>query len=452
MRLRSFAVVFLTAGSLLAAESPADATAILEGVVNNQTSGRPMPDVRISLALDGGDPVYLRTDEQGRFAFHNLTAGQYRLKTERPGFLVSGEHSTLGYEAFPIDIGVPNRDTFLPRGVTVERSTEPNAPAHVTLTISLFPYAVISGTLTDPDGMPLANVPINLFSHESGSQDPPRSQFNNDMTDDFGQYRITRLYPGTYYVMAAKFETNKAWMDTWRSTWSPQSPDLKSATAVTLAAGQQARADIRIVRSAGVTVGGRLLLPAAAADPDALARVRVALLPYPSPSVYMDAALAAISSDRFEFKDVLPGTYVLTALITDPHNDPFEKSSPLYGSLRRIQVAAAGATDMALELQTLASLKGTVMLGPGCSPGPISLAARGYNPISSAWTEVKLDAPGPFELFGLTPAHLTFSSGNLAPNSVHLGDRDVSAGFDYPAAAEGPLKIEVGCPPSGVRP
>jgi hypothetical protein len=107
---------------------------------------------------------------------------------------------------------------------------------------------------------------------------------------------------------------------------------------------------------------------------------------------------------------------------------------------------------MALELQTLASLKGTVMLGPGCSPGPISLAARGYNPISSAWTEVKLDAPGPFELFGLTPAHLTFSSGNLAPNSVHLGDRDVSAGFDYPAAAEGPLKIEFGCAAGGGRP
>jgi protocatechuate 3,4-dioxygenase beta subunit len=448
MRLRSFAVVFLTAGSLLAAESPADATAILEGVVNNQTSGRPMPDVRISLSLDGGDPVYIRTDAQGRFAFHNLTAGQYRLKTERPGFLVSGEQSTLGYEAFPIDIGVPNRDTFLPRGVTVERSTEPNAPAHVTLTISLFPYAVISGTLTDPDGMPLANMRINLVSQEPGSQNP-RTTPDRVMTDDLGRYRVARLYPGTYYVVAAKSETNKAWMDTWGSTWSPQSPDLKSASAVILTAGQQARVDIRIVRSAGVTVSGRLLL---AADPDLLARARVALLPDPSPSRYMDAALAAISSDRFEFKDVLPGTYVLTALITDPHNDPFEKSSPLYGSLRRIQVAAAGATDMALELQTLASLRGTVVLGPGCSPGPISLEARGYNPISSAWAEVKLGAPGPFELSGLTPAHLTFSSGNFAPNSVHLGDRDVTAGFDYPAAAEGPLKIEVGCPPSGVRP
>lgn len=120
------------AGSLLAAEGPADATAVLDGVVKNQTSGRPMPDVRMSLALDGSDPVYMRTDAQGRFAFRNLTAGQYRLKAERPGFLVFGESPILGHGEFSIDIGVPIRDIPLPGGATVERSTEPNSPPHVT--------------------------------------------------------------------------------------------------------------------------------------------------------------------------------------------------------------------------------------------------------------------------------------------------------------------------------
>jgi len=73
----------------LAASAPAWASAPaggLGGVVTQLGEGTPLPNVEVTLHHAELPDVQGRTDDLGRFRFHHLPPGLYRLEARLPGF------------------------------------------------------------------------------------------------------------------------------------------------------------------------------------------------------------------------------------------------------------------------------------------------------------------------------------------------------------------------------
>src|SRR6185369_10402535 len=123
-----------------------------------------------------------------------IPKGLYMLIAESPGFFRTGETRTVPYNAIPVN-------------VTSGRS-EP-------ITVRLTAYAVIAGKLTSSNGVPRAREFIEIL--EKYPAEPGGPQFLSTFrtpdgqyeirntavrTDDRGEFRMARLTPGTYYVVA----------------------------------------------------------------------------------------------------------------------------------------------------------------------------------------------------------------------------------------------------------
>ena len=129
-------------------------------------------------------PPQILTDNDGRFAFMNLTRGNYTLTATKTGY-TSGAYGR-------IRPGGPTRPLQLDDGEKI-----PDA------TIRLFKLGSISGTVIDDTGEPVVSATIRVYRRSllSGRRvlTPAGGQ---TATDDRGMYRIANLQPGEYVVVA----------------------------------------------------------------------------------------------------------------------------------------------------------------------------------------------------------------------------------------------------------
>jgi Carboxypeptidase regulatory-like domain len=160
-------------------------TAVLTGVViSNDTDARPIR--RVSVSLNGGNLRASRTaltDDSGAFIFTGLPSGTYSANASKPAWL-SSQYSESG------------------RGpVTPIKLTEGQRLA---ITIRITRSAVISGTIRDPLGRPIANVRARVMRYVAmnGQRVLQATSGTGGSTDDRGMYRIYGLQPGDYVISA----------------------------------------------------------------------------------------------------------------------------------------------------------------------------------------------------------------------------------------------------------
>lgn len=158
-------------------------TAAIAGVVNDATasSTSPEPVRRAVVTLSGSslpDAVSTVTDDAGRFAFERLPAGRFTLTASKASFL------TQAYGA---------RKPGQP-GVAVPLT----AGARESVLMSLTRGGVITGTVTDGQGKPLAGSVVRVL--DVAQLD--RRVSGNSIADDRGIYRIYGLASGRYFVVA----------------------------------------------------------------------------------------------------------------------------------------------------------------------------------------------------------------------------------------------------------
>jgi protocatechuate 3,4-dioxygenase beta subunit len=201
-------------------------TAVLRGRVTN-TDGRPLRRVQLRLS---GDVIpegrTASTNGLGRFEIAELPAGRFSLNASRAGYLqMSYGQSRPGEPGRPIELAdaqtVENVDIVLPR------------------------TALISGRIVDEAGEPLAGatvMPLQMrFFNGKRRLLPVRGMVNSD---DTGQYRISGLEPGEYYVQASSRETwetdppDKQSMG-FLPTFYPSSPNSGEAQRVRIKMGQE---------------------------------------------------------------------------------------------------------------------------------------------------------------------------------------------------------------------
>jgi protocatechuate 3,4-dioxygenase beta subunit len=159
-------------------------------------SGKPIGDVVVTLNLMAppfaGYPAVV-SDEQGRFVVRDLPKGAFRFYAVKPGYIPGAYKKRLPvgddyYFGQPLDLG------------DAERALD--------VTITLWKYAVIEGTVTDEGGDPVVGTTVRALPRRviaGRSQlafDTPGIPFGSYVadTDDRGMFRLTSLPPGDYVV------------------------------------------------------------------------------------------------------------------------------------------------------------------------------------------------------------------------------------------------------------
>jgi hypothetical protein len=221
-------------------DSP-DRMASIHGIVTNAATGGGLRKAYLRLASIGrGSAHALVTSDQGAFVIENIAPGNYRLDVECTGFL----------------------DTWYGGGTEPAEAVELHLSAGQSLIgieIKMTPQAVLSGRVQDQDGDPWPRANISVFHSvwKKGRRHIESAEsIGAPQVDDQGEFRIAGLAPGRYYVLA---EPDGMWEEQHhpdvnnqpavrqQPTWYPSSPDVESASPITLAASQQISGlDIRL--------------------------------------------------------------------------------------------------------------------------------------------------------------------------------------------------------------
>jgi hypothetical protein len=210
-------------------------TAVIRGKIVN-VEGRPLR--RVQLRLSGESIPEGRTASTnglGGFEISELPAGRYTLSATRAGYLgMSYGQSRPGEPGRPIEL--------------VDGQTLANADLVLPHT------ALISGHVFDEAGEPLAGANVLTlqmrFFNGRSRLTPVRG---NTFTDETGQYRLSGLEPGEYYIQASSRETwegdpPEKQMLGFVPTFYPASASPGEAQRVRVRAGQEVPAiDIGLI-------------------------------------------------------------------------------------------------------------------------------------------------------------------------------------------------------------
>ena len=275
----------------------------LDGKVTNSQTGEPLRKAYVLLKPMNGNLQVMSqsTDSQGQFRFNGIRPGSYRVQAIHNGF--------VGPENLPNGNGQSSVLRFDQQSITG-------------LVIQMVPAAVFTGHVVDEDGDPMAKVRVQclrFFYHQGKRR---LILVDGTSTDDRGQYRISGLEPGRYYLTAS-------YNDPWRTAFAPaQDSDtsqgyapafypgvLDSSQATELIAGageERDLGDFRLMPMRLVSVTGRVSHPAGMA---ALAGVTVSMIPQIGGAFGLSTRpQAQVAADgSFRISGVAPGSYTIMA-------------------------------------------------------------------------------------------------------------------------------------------
>jgi hypothetical protein len=338
-------------------------TASVKGKVVTADAGRPMRRVQISLSSpDLPESRSMSTTAQGIYEFRDLPAGRYTISANRDGFI------RLQYgQRRP---GEPGRPLQLADGQRVENAD-----------FSLPRTGSISGRITDELGDPLPGVSIYpaQWKYFRGKRRmvpvPGGTSFNR--TDDTGQFRITGLEPGDYFVLA-----------TTRTTWTvDDKPDERIGFLPTYAGGTANPSEamrIKVNMGQETPAGDFAMVPGRVANISGTATYSSGL-PMNGESINMTQEFAGPGSSSqfgmqgakvnpdgsFTIKNVPPGEYRLSV------RGPGDKDHPAEGVTMTVSVTGEDLVGVMLVGGSGGSLSGRIVSDTGVSvPAPSSSRMR----------------------------------------------------------------------------
>jgi hypothetical protein len=468
-------------------------TATVSGlVVTEEANSHPVrrAAVTLSVVADARLQRVVASDDDGRFTFTDVPAGEVTIRAAKPPFVatVYGAKRPGGTAGVPIAIAEGQQVTGL--------------------TLRLAPEAVITGTVFDEMGRPAASVPMRLLTVVTSvagarSLATVNLPLTSAATDDRGTYRFFGLAPGNYVVAAqpriggnALFNlTNRGagnpelrqptsaevqWAErqvrgsraagpeapmpvagppvTYSAVFSPGEVNEEDAAVLTLAVGQQRTGvDIRLRLVATARVDGSVRnpdgSPAAGAQLTLLRKSAMSddpglLAQLVSLGVAAPASTARAASDgTFSLKNVQPGQYALMARTSNVNAErsgaapvapvspgPAGLPGPPMWAVTDVRADGADVDGITLTLSPGLTLAGRFAFDSRTQQAPppgiqVSLAAVGVGGSgASIGTAMTLRGNTSFSLTGLIPGtyRLSVLLSAWALKSAMLNGRDVA--------------------------
>lgn len=316
--------------------TPAADLASLEGTVFNALSGTPLRKATITINRQNGGPLapgtrsnYSATsDAAGHYSIKGIEPGTYRINADHTGFLnMSYNARRPGGPGTPLDLG--------------------RAESKTGVDFRLTAHGVVAGKITDEDGDPLEGVQVQILRTVYNQGRKQLQSNGGEGTNDLGEYRISGVLPGKYYLCAIyrgrRFmnpmgaTADAAPQEDYITTYYPGVADISAASAIDLQPGDQMQGvNLRMSKTHTVRVSGRVsdnTAPAPPASdgvgggmvrfdgavsmamPPINGRIQLRLQPRNSLTPYgFNMINTAVRADgNFEFPSVAPGSYYLIA-------------------------------------------------------------------------------------------------------------------------------------------
>lgn len=373
----SLSIVLLLAASPIGAQQtpglPTDSS--LAGVVLDSTNSQPISRVVVIATPEKGGQDGVRAAEtgpDGRFLFANLPTGRYWIVAQKSGF------------GWPVD--APK--IFAEAGKDVKTAD---------VAIQLTPNAVASGRVTGSDGEPLLGAIVQLSRLQFVNGHFVNAPVSRVSTNDLGEYRIFAVPPGHYRISAFYRDSASIFglrlrptpqavpsdgpqTQDYAVTYYPGTIDPDSATTVHLKPGEtQDGIDIHLLTGPSTSIAGSVsnLLPGADG-------IQVLLQPIAFSDLGARQSFTVhAGNNRFEFKSIPQGTYVLRVDYGDPEHQ--------LSAREVITVRETPVNSVNLNLQPLFTVRGTVATSEKKVPDGLIVALVGTDLHNRATFKVNPD-------------------------------------------------------------
>jgi len=158
---------------------------VISGTVIEALNGEPVRKAIVTLTLHGEPRMWAttRTDGAGQFSFAGLPPGKYNLSAAKQG---------LGTATYGVrSAGEAGDAIALEQGET-----------RVGVKLFFIHSGRVAGHVLDTEGDPAANVEVALLRPGRNLGKRVLVNYRRSVTDDRGEYRITGVDPGDYYLLA----------------------------------------------------------------------------------------------------------------------------------------------------------------------------------------------------------------------------------------------------------
>jgi hypothetical protein len=213
----------LVVATFIAAGQTAQKPGSVEGFVINSATKTPVSKAGVTLHNTAKGFAYSAVaDDSGGFQFPSVEPGaNYTITADAAGFTQEPAR-----HARPFTVAEDQKVT----GITA----------------SLLPGGAVSGKVVDADGDPVSHVPVQLlaYGYESGTRQLGIG--GSGETDDRGEYRLSLLAPGRYYVLCntrdrqpdppGRMHRSQPELD-YTATFYPAAGDISGATPIDLPPG-----------------------------------------------------------------------------------------------------------------------------------------------------------------------------------------------------------------------
>ncbi len=458
MRRFSTIICCLLSCALAAQDVPSTAVAklaTLQGIVVKEPGSEPVKKALIELIAesqnDAGNYTALSASD-GSFRIENIAPGSYRLFVERTGYQEIINHHHSQGRVIVLTAGQELKD----------------------FVIHLQAAAVIEGRVTDEDGDPMADAQVAAFRRTFVAGHTHWEQIGAERTNDLGEYRISALASGQYFVSATPPPDFKSLIETagtkpqgaalpekpanyaYQTTYYPGTRERAQAAPIHLRPGDDFPANFSLAQAPSLTIKGSMTnLPPGAS-------VSIMLQSRDFNVVLNGAEMRKDGS--FEIRDVSPGAYTIVATV--------DNATPPMVARQSLQVAE-NVEGVRLNPQVGGAIRGRVRIegatGLRTSASQIFLQLRPAEDSNDAHSDdtpisfglesnpAQVNADGSFEWKDVMPGRYFVQlteSGATADcylKSVAAGGREVSeAGFTAGAGVT-PLDVVLDMNGAGIE-
>jgi carboxypeptidase family protein len=358
----------------------------ISGMVVDAVTNVPVPHAQVSIFLRNEETSVAASDD-GRFAFEGLEAGKYTLYAAAPGYVREGYNQ---HGAFLVAVATGE-------GLDSEH-----------LVFRLHPQAVIYGRVTDERGESVRGAQIHLFALErSRGEYLVRGQ---TQTNDLGEYRFAHLLAGKYYlavearpwyaqtqVSAPRPNDGSGQPDTfvrrlyvdldpaldvvYLITFYPGVTDERSATQLTLSAGEKEQANV-ILQAVPAT---RLRLTSLPTEEGSQLNVGARQKVFDTLSLGLNAVFGQVSPGEYEVAGLPPGEVTLVVSAN--------RGNEWTSRTMEADTSSQAMLD-ASSIQTAARVSGRILLpggGSDESAGNVSLVSAATTAMPAVTTPLQKD-------------------------------------------------------------